>query len=45
MSKETLKAAWSKIVGVFDYLASWVASYPKIALGLILFLAAAKVFL
>lgn len=32
---EKLKAVWAKVVAAFDYVASYVASYPKIALGVI----------
>jgi hypothetical protein len=36
---EKLKAFWTKVVAVFDYVASYVAAYPKTALGLIIALA------
>lgn len=37
-------AVWGKAVAAFDYVASYVADYPKIALGVILALATLAVF-
>lgn len=39
-----MKAAWDKVVGVYEWVADIIADYPKIALAIILILAVASVF-
>lgn len=36
--------AWSKVAGVYEWMADIVADYPKIALGVMLALAVAALF-
>jgi hypothetical protein len=40
----TMKAAWEKMVAVYEWMADIVADYPKTALGVMMALAVAALF-